>query len=103
MFDRPTHARGYEEVRDHDERQQGADKHGLFEGTQPQLVCALCYPAAPWRSSHSANAAADRRSNCAFTATMTVLSDMSTAPTAGESTIPHGARTPAASGMATLL
>ena len=44
-----------------------------------------------------------RRSSCALIATMIVLSDMSTAPTAGERTIPHGARTPAASGMATML
>ena len=44
-----------------------------------------------------------RRSSCALTATMIVLSDMSTAPTAGERTIPHGASTPAASGIATML
>ncbi len=37
------------------------------------------------------------------TATMTVLSDISTAPTAGWSTMPYGASTPAASGMATML
>jgi len=36
-------------------------------------------------------------------ATMTVLIDMRTAPNAGGSTIPHGASTPAASGIATLL
>jgi len=44
-----------------------------------------------------------RRSNCAFTATMMVLSDISTAPTAGDSRIPCRARTPAASGIATTL
>lgn len=36
-------------------------------------------------------------------ATITVLSDMSTAPTAGESTKPHGSSTPAARGMAMML
>ncbi len=45
----------------------------------------------------------DRRSSCAFTATMIVLSDMSTAPTAGLSTTPQCSRTPAASGIATML
>jgi hypothetical protein len=44
-----------------------------------------------------------RRSNCALTATMTVLSDIRMAPTAGESTIPTDARTPAASGIARML
>jgi hypothetical protein len=44
-----------------------------------------------------------RLSSCAFSATMTVLADMSTAPIAGCSTNPHGARTPAASGRATTL
>ena len=44
-----------------------------------------------------------RRSSCALTATMMVLSDISTAPTAGDSTTPHGASTPAASGIATML
>jgi hypothetical protein len=36
-------------------------------------------------------------------ATTIVLNDMSTAPTAGCRTIPHGARTPAAKGIATTL
>ncbi len=44
-----------------------------------------------------------RRSSCAFTATTTVLKDMRIAPTAGFSTIPHGASTPAASGIAAML
>ena len=44
-----------------------------------------------------------RRSSCAFSATMIVLRDMNTAPTAGVSTMPHGASTPAASGIATML
>lgn len=44
-----------------------------------------------------------RRSSCAFTATTTVLNDMRIAPTAGLSTIPHGASTPAASGIAAML
>jgi len=44
-----------------------------------------------------------RRSSCALIATITVLADIKTAPTAGESTNPHGARRPAASGMATML
>ena len=35
-------------------------------------------------------------------ATITVLSVISTAPTAGESTTPIGANTPAASGIATM-
>ena len=44
-----------------------------------------------------------RRSSWAFTATITVLRDISTAPTAGESTMPCPASTPAASGIATML
>jgi hypothetical protein len=44
-----------------------------------------------------------RRSNWAFRATTTVLKDMRIAPTAGLSTIPHGASTPAASGIAAML
>ena len=39
----------------------------------------------------------------ALIATMMVLSDMSTAPIAAGNTIPHGASTPAASGIATML
>ncbi len=45
----------------------------------------------------------DRRSSCALMATITVLSDISAAPTAGDSTKPQRARSPAASGMATML
>ena len=44
-----------------------------------------------------------RRSVWALMATITVLADMSTAPIAAGNTIPHGASTPAASGMATML
>jgi hypothetical protein len=44
-----------------------------------------------------------RRKSCALIATMMVLSDMSTAPSAGFSRTPHLARTPAASGIATML
>jgi hypothetical protein len=44
-----------------------------------------------------------RRSNWAFAATMIVLTDMSTAPVAGLSTIPRGSSTPAANGIATML
>jgi len=44
-----------------------------------------------------------RRSSCALIATTTVLPDMRTAPIAGDRTTPHGARTPAASGMANML
>ncbi len=44
-----------------------------------------------------------RRSSCALIATTTVLADMSTAPSAGDRTIPYAASNPAASGMATML
>ena len=44
-----------------------------------------------------------RRRSCALIATTIVLSDISTAPTAGVSTMPHGASTPAARGIATML
>ena len=44
-----------------------------------------------------------RRSSCALTATMIVLTDISTAPSAGGSTTPQGASTPAATGIATML
>ncbi len=44
-----------------------------------------------------------RRSNCALSATMIVLTDISNAPTAGEIRMFHGASTPAASGSATTL
>ena len=41
-----------------------------------------------------------RRLTAAFIATMTPLADISSAPIAGESTHPHDASTPAASGIA---
>ena len=41
--------------------------------------------------------------NCALMATITVLADMNTAPSAGVSRMPHDARTPAARGMAKML
>lgn len=41
--------------------------------------------------------------NRALIATTTVLSDISTAPTAGLNTIPAQAKTPAANGIATML
>lgn len=44
-----------------------------------------------------------RRNDWAFSATMIVLTDIRTAPNAGDSVMPHGASTPAASGMATTL
>ena len=44
-----------------------------------------------------------RRSSCALIATMIVLADISTAPSAGGGTMPQGASTPAASGIATRL
>ena len=44
-----------------------------------------------------------RRRSCALIATITVLSDMSTAPTAGDSTMPREASMPAASGIARIL
>ena len=44
-----------------------------------------------------------RRSSCALMATMTVLRDIRSAPTAGESTKPTEASTPAASGSAITL
>ena len=44
-----------------------------------------------------------RFNSCALIATTTVLADISIAPTAGVSKIPHGASTPAASGMAKML
>ena len=43
------------------------------------------------------------RSNWALSATMMVLKDIRSAPTAGESTMPQFANTPAANGMATML
>ena len=44
-----------------------------------------------------------RRSSCALIATMTVLADIRTAANAGGRRIPCAARTPAASGIATML
>src|SRR5215470_3853046 len=44
-----------------------------------------------------------RRSNRAFTAQITVLADISTAPTAGPRTMPQCASKPAAAGIATTL
>ena len=44
-----------------------------------------------------------RFSNCALIATTTVLADMSTAPMAGVSRMPHVASTPAARGIAKML
>ena len=45
----------------------------------------------------------ERRNNWAFNATITVLSDINNAPTAGDNNMPNGARTPAANGMAMML
>jgi hypothetical protein len=45
----------------------------------------------------------NRRSNWALMTTMIVLSNIKTAPIAAGSTMPHGARTPAASGIAKML
>ena len=44
-----------------------------------------------------------RRNSCAFSATMIVLADMSTAPAAGDMTSPQWDKTPAARGMAMTL
>src|SRR5688500_16626712 len=52
---------------------------------------------------HRLPAGPARRRSCALIATMMVLNDMSTAPRAGCSRIPHPANTPAARGMATML
>lgn len=46
---------------------------------------------------------ATRRNNSALHATMRVLAVIKTAAAAGESTTPHGAAMPAASGSATML
>lgn len=53
-----------------------------------------------WRAHCQSRA---RRSSWALSATITVLADMSTAPTAGCRTIPHVDSTPAASGIAATL
>src|SRR5262245_59771328 len=50
-----------------------------------------------------AYASLTRRSSCALTATTTVLADINTAPTAGDSRMPCDASTPAESGIATML
>ena len=55
------------------------------------------------RSCFSSRYSCALRRSCALIATITVLADINTAPTAGESTKPSGARTPAASGMAKML
>jgi len=56
------------------------------------------------RSHHgSVDQSSALRSSCALMATMTVLADISTAPTAGDSTNPQRASSPAASGMAMTL
>src|SRR5690606_7175875 len=71
-------------------RERGAarGRGGLTSGGGP--------PGAPEPPPHSRT----RRSNCAFTATITVLADMRIAPTAGCSRMPWLASTPAASGIA---
>ena len=65
----------------------------------------FCHRNSPFRFSLCAPQAAIvcPRSSWALTATMMVLSDISKAPTAGESRMPSGARTPAASGRAMTL
>ena len=65
-------------------------------------------PGAPLDADHAGAACAEayrraRRSSCALTATMTVLADIRTAANAGGRRIPCAARTPAASGIATML
>ena len=55
------------------------------------------------RPPHSPAARGKRRRSWALRATTMVLTDISTAPNAGESKMPQGASTPAASGSATTL
>jgi hypothetical protein len=62
----------------------------------PHFTCTF-EPRVQVPSIHSSFA---RRRSCALMATMTVLSDMSAAPAAGERMMPFPARTPAASGIA---
>jgi hypothetical protein len=63
-------------------------------------VRATCYRRRldAWTASHSRQ----RRKSCALIATITVLADMSTEPIDGDRTNPYAARTPAASGIATM-
>jgi hypothetical protein len=71
----------------------------------PGAECSQAARCASWSGRSWADAAhgAARRRSWAFTATITVLSDISTAPAAGARTIPQRARTPAASGIAATL
>jgi hypothetical protein len=64
----------------------------------PFLVSAAIHDRGSWRACRRS-----RRRSCALIATMIVLSDMSTAPAAGERIIPHAEAAPPASGMATAL
>jgi len=64
-----------------------------------QLLSGQLDPRWTCRRPHNAT----RRSSCAFSATTTVLKDMRIAPTAGFNTMPQGASTPAASGIAAML
>src|SRR6185503_15099886 len=77
----------------------------------PSGLRVECMPSLPFRTtagtsdglSGSSRQSEVRRSNWALTATTIVLRDIKTAPTAGWRSIPHGASTPAARGMAATL
>src|SRR5690606_13152032 len=84
------------------EREHGHRRGGADPGSRPHAALLLgihhlCSPVSMVTYS------VRRRSSCALMATITVESDIRIAPTAGASTIPFPASTPAASGIATML
>lgn len=74
-----------------------SDKHDA-RGKVPGTTPARSVP-----NEHALPYSLVRRSSWALMATITVLADISTAPSAGDSTTPREAKTPAASGIATML
>lgn len=68
-----------------------------------RLISQIRPAAAAKHAQAGARLKSSRRSSWALSATMIVLTDISSAPAAGDSIMPTGASTPAASGSATTL
>jgi hypothetical protein len=79
------------------QREVSAEAHPVYHRSE---MAARRQPSGSGAGAPPPYSSPARRKSCALIATLTVLADMSTAPTAGERTNPHGARSRAASGIA---
>lgn len=95
--------RGYRTPGRRAQGERDADPRGLGPGRDPERDAAAPGVEVGGLGIDRSGQSRTLRSSCAFSATMTVLADMRTAPTAGCRTMPHRESTPAASGIATML